>query len=169
MRWAASESTLTTRHFFSYAQSGDLVWNHAGEDVSVSVTCGRWLPLRQWYLLVDRAPPRSLRRLGRPKCRIRWCAFRCGRLGATQASRGCLGRDAEHSRPAAYGHRRCPSNVASERPAQPVRSSGLFCSRQHSQIAGPEASTLRDPGEHPGSDLFVVVEGEREVCPASPR
>src|SRR5262245_11857674 len=47
----------------------------------------------------------------------------------------------------------------------PVACSGVV----GSQIAGPDAGMLRDPGKHPRSDLLRVMEGEHEVRPASPR
>ena len=34
-----------------------------------------------------------------------------------------------------------------------------------SQVLGLQPCALRDPGQHPGPDLFVVVEGEHEVSP----
>lgn len=35
-----------------------------------------------------------------------------------------------------------------------------------SQIVGGEAGFLGDAGQHPGADLFAVVEGEHEIGPA---
>jgi hypothetical protein len=34
---------------------------------------------------------------------------------------------------------------------------------RRSQILGPQAGALRDPGEHAGPDLLVVVKGEHDV------
>jgi hypothetical protein len=60
-------------------------------------------------------------------------------------------------------------NAAAERPAKPVRSSGLFGSSCDSQVFRPQARALGDPGQHAGADLLVLMESEHEIGPAGPR
>ena len=40
---------------------------------------------------------------------------------------------------------------------------------QLSEISRRQPSPLRDPGDHAGADLLVVVEREDDICPAGTR
>jgi hypothetical protein len=72
--------------------------------------------------------------------------------------------DANHPFGSCYGA--IAPNAAGERPAKPVRSSGWFGGSRRSQVFGPQAGALRDPGQHARPDLLVDVKGEHKVGPS---